>query len=195
MKTIDELLQTAFDDAAAAAPHNPDLASTVLRRSRHRRLATLAPVGAALAVIAVVVGVVLGRPAPVDPASPGTSACAPLTTAVLPTWARSGFSDPTPSATYITSDERQIVAILFGPLQAPPGPDTGNKILWVTPDPAAGETLVISGRLEGGTATMRTTVEGGPGPSGIDVPVAGCWLFDLTWGTHRDSIAIPYAKP
>lgn len=56
-----------------------------------------------------------------------------------------------------------------------------------------GEPLLVTGHLENGTAVSHSTVDGGPGPSYVDVPVPGCWVFDLKWGTHRDVIALPYA--
>ena len=96
----------------------------------------------------------------------------------------------------MTSKSGAMVAIIFAdPLISPALPNLGNKILWVTnDDDSATGSLHITGHLEGGTATMTTVVDGGPGPSLIDVPVAGCWQFDLSWGSHRDTIAIPYAK-
>jgi hypothetical protein len=155
---------------------------------------TLAPIAAALAVIAAVGTVMLMSPRTVDPAAQSASACSPITSGVLPPWARAGFSDPSPVSPFVTSHTGKVVAIVFAdPLLAPAKPGVANKILWVSKDnaPATGP-LTISGALEGGTSTMRATVEGGPGPSIVDVPVAGCWRFNLSWGTHRDVIDIPY---
>ncbi len=196
MNTMDQLLQEAFDDLAAKAPHDEALSATIGRRSKYRRAVTIAPLAAALAVLGVVGTIVLVRPPAVDPAASAPSACAPIRTAVLPTWARAGFSDPKPSMPFVTSKSGAMVAIIFAnPLISPALPDLGNKILWVTnDDDSAGDGLHIAGHLEGGTATMTATVDGGPGPSLINVPVAGCWQFDLSWGSHRDTIDIPYAK-
>jgi hypothetical protein len=196
MSNIDQLLQDAFDDLAAEAPHDPDLGQKVRRRSRYRRVVSLAPLAAAVAVVAVVSTVLLLRPAAVGSGARPVSACSPVQTAVLPTWARAGFTDPEPSMPFVTSKSGVMLAIIFNdPLVSPPVPDSGNKILWVTDVSASpGDPLIISGKLEGGTATMTTRVEGGPGPSGIDVPAPGCWLFDLTWGNHHDTIAIAYVK-
>lgn len=196
MNTMDEVLQRGFDDLADGAPHDESLSSTIRRRSRYRRAVTVAPLAAAAAVIAVVAAVVLVRPPVGDGSAAPASACAPVRTAVLPTWARAGFSDPEPSMPFVTSKSGAMVAIIFAdPLISPALPDLGNKILWVTSDEnSAGDTLHITGHLEEGTATMQATVDGGPGPSLINVPVAGCWKFDLAWGSHRDTIAIGYAK-
>ena len=118
---------------------------------------------------------------------------------MLPTWARVGFSDPEPSAPFVTSKSGELVAIIFAdPLVSPAVPDRGNKILWVTTEgdsESVGADLHIAGTLEGGTATMQATVDGGPGPSTVDVPVPGCWHFDLTWGNQHDSVDIAYSKP
>ena len=196
MNTMDQLLHEGFEDLAAKAPHDETLSDTIARRSRYRRAVTVAPLAAALAVLGVVGTIVLVRPAAVDPAASPPTACAPIRTAVLPTWARAGFSDPEPSMPFITSKSGAMVAIVFAnPLISPALPDLGNKILWVTnDDDSATDGLHIAGHLENGTATMKATVDGGPGPSLINVPVAGCWHFDLSWGSHRDTIDIPYAK-
>jgi len=208
MNNLDDLLKNAFNDLAAEAPHNDELANTIRQRSRYRRAVMVAPIAAALAVLAVVAGTVLLRPESIDPGSRSSSACSPLRIAVLPTWARPGFSDPTPSMPFRYSNSGEVVAIVFGdPLVSPAALDRSNKILWVTSgraaesgdDKSAGENdLRITGTLEGGTGgpgeTMSTTVPGGPGPSIIDVPSAGCWHFDLAWGSHRDTIDLGYSR-
>ncbi len=57
--------------------------------------------------------------------------------------------------------------------------------------------LVISARRLAGTrpvgAVQRRVVMGGPGPSGIDMPVRGCWQFTLTWSGHRDAVDLLYS--
>lgn len=196
MTNLDELLKRAFDDLSARAPHERELARAIRRRSHWRRVVMVAPIAAALAVIALVSVSVWFRPAGGQAARPA-GGCPPLQTAVLPSWARAGFTEPEPRMPFVTSASGHMLGIVFAdPLVSPALPNLGNKILWVTDDPApAGEALHIAGVVEGGTATMQATVDGGPGPSIIDVPTAGCWHFALTWGTHRDSIDIPYAAP
>jgi hypothetical protein len=196
MTGFDDVLQRAFDELADTAPHRPGLADQVRRRSRYRRAVIAAPVLVAAAVLAVVSGLFLFRPADhARPAGPPVSACSPIRTSVLPTWARTGFSDPEPRMPVVYSRSGDMVAIIFAsPLSSPEAAGAANKILWVTDTPAApGEALHIVGRLEGGTAVSQTSVDGGPGPSYVDVPVPGCWVFQLSWGTHRDVIALPYA--
>jgi hypothetical protein len=36
---------------------------------------------------------------------------------------------------------------------------------------------------------------GGPGPSIVDLPQAGCWTLSLRWGEFRDTIDLGYARP
>ena len=206
---IDEVLQEGFDDLAARAPHDESLGSTIQRRSRYRRAVTVAPLAVAIAVIAVVGAVLLVRPAARDQSAAAATMCTPIKTAVLPSWASAGFSEKEPRSRFVTSTSGAMVAIVFAdPLISPARPDVGNKILWVpnTDNPAASNSnsrsksaagdldLHISGRLEGGTATMHTTVVGGSGPSIVDVPQPGCWKFNLIWGNQHDTINIPYAR-
>lgn len=187
-------LHTALTDLADAAPHDPDLAALVHQRvARRRRVTSWAPLAAALAVLAVVAGVLVFRPQSA-PVAAGGSACAPLVSRVLPSWARAGFSDPQPQMPFATSSGGTMVAIVFAdPLTSPELPDRANKILWVTSDnDSAGQSLQINGHREGGTETMTEAVDGGPGPSYVDVPVPGCWVFDLKWGSHQETIALTY---
>ncbi len=126
--------------------------------------------------------------------STGVSDCAAdVVHGPLPPWARSGFDPPGQDVTYALGESGDIVAVLFGyPLMAEPGPDRANKILWVGRVLGEGlADLVINATSDTG-ATMADTVSGGPGPSIIDVPSAGCWTFDLQWGGHRDAMTLPF---
>jgi len=134
------------------------------------------------------------------PASSGACASA-LAYGSLPTWARSGFSPPSVAMPYVLGARGDIVAVLWAqhdPLVTPTPPGRANKILWVSKLPqSAGSALEITAqRLVGGTAAgpvQRRTVAGGPGPSLIDMPTAGCWQFTLRWSGHTDTIDLPYA--
>jgi hypothetical protein len=136
----------------------------------------------------------------------GTSACSyAVRRDVLPVWARSGFSDPSPSGLpFVLGDKGRILGAIFGyPLTAPP-PSTGrsNKILWVaspaagepdaSPDEAATADLKIDARLAGSTDVVHREVLGGPGPSIIDMPRSGCWHLTLTWSNHTDTLDLRY---
>lgn len=120
-----------------------------------------------------------------------------ITPRPLPTWARAGFTPPTLPTSYVLGDEGNIVAILWvehDPLSAPPRKDRTNKILWVSrttsPVPAP---LQIRATLIGSGRSVNREVVNGPGPSIIDMPSAGCWSFDLTWGEHHDHLDLRYA--
>ncbi len=43
-----------------------------------------------------------------------------------------------------------------------------------------------------GTPVSRI-VQGGPGPSIINLPAAGCWRLALHWAGHSDSLDVRYA--
>jgi hypothetical protein len=115
----------------------------------------------------------------------------------LPAWARAGFTPPTVAMPYVLGAQGNIVAILWAErdaLHAPPLPGRGNKILWVSrpvlPSPAA---LLIRATLNGTGRTVIREVNGGPGPSIIDLPAAGCWSLDLSWSGHHDHLELRYA--
>jgi hypothetical protein len=111
----------------------------------------------------------------------------------LPVWARTGFSPPTQRVPYVLGDGGDIVAILWAdhdPLSAPPRADRNNKILWASPYPG---TLRIEAVRSGSAQRVVRTVQGGPGPSIIDLPAPGCWSFDLSWGGHHDHLQLGYA--
>ena len=86
----------------------------------------------------------------------------------------------------------EIVAVVFGyPFHAPPLADRGNKILWVART-SSGAALKIHATLNGSRPAVDREVAGGPGPSIIDLPRAGCWTFKLSWSGYQDGLAIPY---
>jgi hypothetical protein len=96
---------------------------------------------------------------------------------------------------YVLSDRGDIVAILWAthdPLVVPPAADRNNKILWVS---RLGWTLGAPLQIHAALAdrTVTRTVDGGPGPSIIDLPASGCWSLDLTWGNNHDHLDLGYA--
>jgi hypothetical protein len=119
----------------------------------------------------------------------------------LPTWARGGFSPPGQPVSHVLGARDDIVAIVWGrhdPLVSPALPDRRNKILWVSRLPLrTGSNLQIKARrivrLVPVGPVQRTQVVGGPGPSGINMPSPGCWLFELSWSGHIDSVALEYS--
>jgi hypothetical protein len=125
-----------------------------------------------------------------------SSACASsVAPRVVPVWARTGFSDPEPVVPYALGEHGDVVAILFGgQLFSPEAAEVGNKVLWVA-RVGAGGPMHIHARLEGSHLTADVDLPDGPGPSYVDMPRAGCWQMDLTWGGGRDAINLPYVAP
>jgi hypothetical protein len=119
---------------------------------------------------------------------------------VLPTWARTGFSDPRPRLPHVIGRSGEIAALVFGyPLRAPPGKDRANKILWVSRRAVKplSDLRIRAQRMEGrrrvGRPVTRVVV-GGPGPSGIDLPAAGCWRLTLRWSGRSDQLDLRYVR-
>ena len=122
MTHLDELLTDTFEDLAAQAPHDPDLAARVRARARRGRLAQGAALAGLAAATAAVVAVVGFRvdPAGTPPAAPAPAACrSTVVTGVLPVWARGGFSDARPVMPYVTSASGGVVAIIWSPSPDP----------------------------------------------------------------------------
>lgn len=196
------LLQAATDDLEIPSPPAEALAEAghhkLLRRNAGGAAAAVAAV-AAVAFGSTLTGGSQQNPPPTAAPSPATAPppadC--LTTvpdAVLPEWARAGFSDRKPRIAYVLGGNGDIAAILFAqPLTSPPAADHNNKILWVSrvPQDPLG-TLRIDARLAGGTSSVTRRVAGGPGPSIIDLPEPGCWHLTLHWNGHVDGVDLSY---
>lgn len=90
-----------------------------------------------------------------------------------------------------------IVAILWARRDALHAPLTGaeaNKILWVSKvSLQPGSPLRIRATLTGTDRTVTRQVLGGPGPSYVNMPAAGCWIMNLSWSGHQDQLALRYA--
>jgi hypothetical protein len=65
-------------------------------------------------------------------------------------------------------------------------------VLWVAQSQDGAGDLTITARLDGTTTTLTRTVPGGPGPSIVDLPSAGCWRLTLAWPGHTDSLDLTY---
>jgi hypothetical protein len=156
----------------------------------------LCAVGVA-ALVALGLGSAAG--ARISASSNGAACHAAVITGVLPTWARTGFSDPRPRMPYVVGRGGKIAGILFGnPLRAP-APSTGraNKILWVARIPPRSQSdLRISAQRMIGSgsvgAPVGRRVSSGPGPSIIDVPAPGCWRLTLRWSGRIDTLDLQY---
>lgn len=93
---------------------------------------------------------------------------------------------------YVLGDSGNIAAILFAdPLLYPPPNNPANKVLWVSRVSYGwGAPLHITATLADGSMTAHRVVEGGPGPSYLNLPASGCWDLTLRWGHHTDSLRL-----
>jgi hypothetical protein len=94
----------------------------------------------------------------------------------------------------------EIAALVFGyPLLSPPSARRTNKILWVArrPAPALADLRIRAQRTVGTRRVGRVvtrTVQGGPGPSIIDLPAPGCWRLTLRWSSRVDVVDLRYRR-
>ena len=111
-----------------------------------------------------------------------------------PILARGGFHPATQPMLYVMGD-RGTSSRFCGPTRCTRRRSltVENKILWVSrvvamlPDP-----LRIQATLHGTGRTATREVTGGPGPSIINLPTAGCWSFNLSWAGYQDHLELRY---
>lgn len=173
---------------------------------RRPSVATLAVIASSVvaAAVALLAIVVLGHAHPagraVGPAGDGAGAavCRPqVVDGVLPVWARAGFSDRRPRMRYVLGESGRIAAILWGSLDSPPSTVHSNKILWVSRVSVRplGNLTIQAQEMAASTprgAPVTRTVPGGPGPSIINLPAAGCWRLTLRWSGWTDHLDLQY---
>jgi hypothetical protein len=131
--------------------------------------------------------------------APAPAAChSAVSKGVLPTWARTGFSDPRPKLPHVLGQSNEIAALIFGyPLRSPPGKTHSNKILWVSRQAVKplSDLRIRAQRMRGTRRVGRhvvRVVRGGPGPSGINLPAPGCWRLTLSWSGRTDRLDLEY---
>ena len=152
-------------------------------------------------IAALIAAAVIAAAAPAGAGSSPAPACRSVVhKGVLPTWARTGFSDPRPRLPHVIGRSGEIAALVFGyPLRSPPLEDRGNKILWVSRRAVKplSDLRIRAQRMEGhrriGRPVTRVVV-GGPGPSGIDLPAPGCWLLTLRRSGRTDELDLRYVR-
>ncbi|RLP84379.1 hypothetical protein EAD89_26175 [Micromonospora sp. BL4] len=117
-----------------------------------------------------------------------------IETGSLPDWADTGFSGDA-RVPHVFGAKGDIVAVLFAhPLAQVRQDGSNNKILWVSrPTSTSREALAITATLDGTDTRVTREVAGGPGPSIIDLPRAGCWHLELRWAGHTDTMDLVYA--
>jgi hypothetical protein len=158
-------------------------------------------------MVLLLAGCTADRPAAAPPSPPASPAASPPPSATgcgtapdtgpLPTWARAGFSGDGGGVPHVLGRHGDILGVLFGhKLSAPPARDVSNKILWVSRLPLIpSDPLKITARLDGTAETVDRTILGGPGPSIVDLPQAGCWHLRLAWSGHTETIDLTYQAP
>jgi hypothetical protein len=168
------------------------------RRAKVCRWSALAAAAGTLGLASPAGTALVAAQAPAVTSSPCS---ADIRYGTLPIWAQAGFNPADQPMPYVLGARGGIVAILWArhdPLLSPPSPDRRNKILWVSRlslQPLSN--LQITARHVVGTTPVgpveRRVVLGGPGPSGIDMPSAGCWQFSLRWSGHMDQVDLEYS--
>jgi hypothetical protein len=163
--------------------------------------------GSAFALRPQGAGRTTGPAASSSPTTPVATCSSVVRTDVLPEWAWAGFSNPRAGGVpYVLGDRGDMVAVLFGqPLSAPEAKDHANKILWVSRQgqiplaPLKISATVLRPRMYpgGDVGTVSRSIDGGPGPSYLDLPWPGCWHLELSWdnGKQHDSMDLVYVKP
>jgi hypothetical protein len=137
----------------------------------------------------------------VTPAASTATGCGSrVETGPLPGWAAGGFSGDA-RVPHVFGAQGDIVAVLFSFPPARIRKDgSSNKILWVSrpaatsSDAASLPTLAITATLDGTVTRVTREVAGGPGPSIIDLPAAGCWHLELRWSGRTDTMDLVYAE-
>jgi hypothetical protein len=145
-------------------------------------------------VIAIALTSCTGSPAAPTPEDAATSAARTPEGDAVPAEPAS-LPCPAGAQVRVVGARNTIVGEVFGrPLTSPPSRDHQNKILWRAKHAGLGD-LVISASLNGSDHRVQRRVEGGPGPSIINVPKAGCWTFSLRWPEGHDVVAVRYSRP
>ncbi|HEX6698108.1 MAG TPA: hypothetical protein VF080_14975, partial [Solirubrobacteraceae bacterium] len=178
-------------------------------RARRGRLSGNRPapggVGAGMTTLRWTAALLAAGAAAMAPVAAGRSSTASVCHSVvhhgvLPTWARTGFSDPRPRLPHVIGRSGEIAALVFGyPLRSPPAKDRGNKILWVSRRAVRplSDLRIRAQRMDGRRRVGRpviSVVVGGPGPSGIDLPAPGCWRLTLRWSGRTDQLDLRYVR-
>ena len=170
---------------------NPDVKGTLTLVDRAPMLAAT---GCGIVALAVAVGV------PSPGVAAGEACRGQVSHAVIPAWARTGFTGARPRVPYVLGRSGRIVGILFGyPLRSPPASGRANKILWVSRAPVKTPTAlwIRAQRMRGSRpigAPTTHVVRNGPGPSYLDVPEPGCWRLTLSWAGRADALDLVYTR-
>lgn len=130
-----------------------------------------------------------------DAGRPSGTCVSDVTRDALPTWARAGFTGDGSGVPHVFGERGDIVAVLFEyPPVASRDPDVANKILWISRLPQQPmKPLTIEAVLDGTTTSVAREIAGGPGPSSVNLPEAGCWHLTLRWSGHTDTMKLVFS--
>jgi len=157
-------------------------------------------------LVAALAGASAAAPAAGAPTDVASSAASParchsaMRHGVLPTWARTGFSDPRPRMPHVLGRKGEIAAIVFGyPLLSPPAKNRANKVLWVSRRPIKppDKLRIRAQRMHDDKPVGRHVVRvivGGPGPSYVNLPAHGCWRLSLQWSGRSDELDLDFVR-
>jgi hypothetical protein len=141
-----------------------------------------------------------GSPPPDTAIIPGGCGESHLYKGGEPAWLDSAGAHNNPTGLpYAVASNQTAAGFIFGyPLRAGHPSNPANKILWVVGFPREGSPLDITAQLPIlGPAPVHQSepADSEPGeiyPSIVDVPQAGCWRFELSWGAHHDVVYLQY---
>jgi hypothetical protein len=117
-----------------------------------------------------------------------------VTKDALPAWARTGFRGDGSGVPHVFSEHADLIAVLFDyPPVASADPNVANKILWVSRLPQQPmQPLTVKAALDGAKISVVREITGGPGPSMVNLPKAGCWHLTLSWSGHTDAMVLKF---
>ena len=129
---------------------------------------------------------------PSEPTAHGGCGNTQVHTGPMPTWANSGFSGSPTGLPWATGTPPTAIAIVYATElvalgQRPDG--SSNKILWAT-ETSTDQLRIVARPADGAgspVAINNPTTNGNQVPSIVDLPAAGCWTFQLTWGAAQSS--------
>ena len=114
-----------------------------------------------------------------------------VSTDPMPDWANAGFS-PDARFPHVFGEQDRIAAVIFAsPLVASTSAAPVNKVLLIARDAEQGsDPLSIDAQLVGGGDLVHRQRVLGPGS--LDMPAAGCWRMELSWGEETDVLHLEY---
>lgn len=120
----------------------------------------------------------------------------------IPTWLDDAGGHNIPGfLNYVIAHPPLTAGFLFSyPLRAGHPENPSNKVLWVVRTARNGPLIIDGHPLGAQTPTVHDERpdNSSPGqiyPDGTDVPIAGCWQFDLRWANSHVQVELGYTTP